>query len=411
MRLLRFVTIGALSIAIAACSVHSPSSVISAPTLHEYVIQKGSATPNWATFSPKGSGGLYVDMVSGPDGNIWLAEANNERVVRLTMAGGVKFFSPSVPAGYMAFGADKKLYVANGDDGQIGTMTLAGVNNRYTTPSGDHPSGLTLGPDGNVWFAEASHVGKITPAGKITEYALLSVGNGADVITTGGDGNLWMGEYLASKIAKVTPAGKVTEYPITGGGGCNPHGIAKASDGNVWFRCGSDIGRITPGGVVTMITTPTVGQNSLPNLVQGPDGHPWYVDDGVGLHEIDPKTLQISDYTPPNSGFSNYTLATGRDGNVWVAASPNVVNVYIPNPLNVTPKSIAFTGPNQMKVVAVTEHGKSSWTATSSDTSVATVAPGPGASKFTVTSVATGKATVTVSDGVGNLFPVKVTVP
>lgn len=36
------------------------------------------------------------------------------------------------------------------------------------------PQGITAGPDGNIWFAEthSDKIGKATPSGKLTEYAL-----------------------------------------------------------------------------------------------------------------------------------------------------------------------------------------------------------------------------------------------
>ena len=146
-------------------------------------------------------------------------------------------------------------------------------------------------------------------------------------------------------------------------------------------------------------------------MIVGPDGNPWFMDDATGIHEIDPATFKITDYIPPNTGFNNDTLVLGPDGNVWVGANRDVINVYIPNPLGVTPKSITFTGNGQMKTLTVTENGTHAWTAVSSNTSVATVAAGAKANQFVVTSVATGTATITVSDAIGNLFKVKVKVP
>lgn len=373
------------------------------------VLQKGGGTPNWTTFSPTGSGGHFVGVVVGPDKNLWFAEANNERLNRITMTGALKVLSPSVPPFYLTLGADKKFYVTNGDDNSIGTMTTTGVTARFGTPSGDHPTSLTLGPDGNVWFIEFRHVGKITKKGIITEFALPETFIGGSGITSGPDGNIWFTENQVSKIGKVTPTGTVTEFPI--GNSCLPNGIVSAKDGNLWFRCGSNVGRITPAGTITLVPTTTTGNNFVQDMAKGPDGNPWFTDDNTGIHEIDTSTLAITDFTPPNSGFNNYTLITGPDGNVWVGAIPNVINVYIPNPLSVTPKSLTFTGNGQMKTLTVTESGTHAWTAASSDTTVATVAQGGRANQFVVTSVGSGKAMITVADAVGNSFKVKVTVP
>ncbi|WP_431277139.1 cell wall-binding repeat-containing protein [Leifsonia poae] len=39
----------------------------------------------------------------------------------------------------------------------------------YDTSKNQLPNGMTLGPDGNMWFGEADGIGKVTPSGKVTE--------------------------------------------------------------------------------------------------------------------------------------------------------------------------------------------------------------------------------------------------
>src|SRR5215469_10280298 len=154
------ICIVAIALMIAGCSAAHPAIPQvggSGGSVNHYVLQNGGSPANWTTFTLAGSGGLFTDAVVGPDKNIWFAEANFEVLNRVTMTGTVKFLHPSVPAFYLTVGADKKFYVDNGDDNQIGTITTSGVTNRFTTPSGDHPTGLTLGPDNNVWFVEFGH--------------------------------------------------------------------------------------------------------------------------------------------------------------------------------------------------------------------------------------------------------------
>ena len=110
---------------------------------------------------------------------------------------------------------------------------------------------ITAGADGNMWFTEsdANKIGKLTPSGQYTEYAVPTPNAGLGPITNGPDGNVWFGEI--GKIGKITPDGKITEYAIAGGG---PYGLAGGADGNVWFteRLSSGaIGKITPDGKIT----------------------------------------------------------------------------------------------------------------------------------------------------------------
>ena len=236
------------ALVIAGCSAaHSalPQVAEAGGTVTHYVLQNGGSPANWRTFSPSGIGGFFTDVVVGPDKNLWFTDAQTERIDRVSMTGATKVFAPSVVAGFIAVGADKKFYLDDGEDALIGTMTTGGVTNRFSLPSGDQPSGLTLGPDNNIWFIEFRHVGKITKSGAITEYTLPTPALGDGTITTGPDGDLWFSEFTPSKIGKVTTSGQVTEYQIPGSPACNPRGIVKGPDGNLWFRCGSNIGRIS----------------------------------------------------------------------------------------------------------------------------------------------------------------------
>ena len=76
------------------------------------------------------------------------------------------------------------------------------------------PRGIVRGPDGNVWFTEIDRIGRITPAGAITEFTW----GGSPVLqpylmTLGPDGNLWITEYLLNRIARMTTAGGAVEFP------------------------------------------------------------------------------------------------------------------------------------------------------------------------------------------------------
>ena len=106
----------------------------------------------------------------------------------------------------------------------------------HLTP-GSRPADITKGPDGNLWFTQeggAGGIGRITPAGEVTEYVAgvapgFSAGQVPSHIATGPDGALWFTEEGATgQIGRLDPAtGTVTEYASDQ----STFGRARASNG------------------------------------------------------------------------------------------------------------------------------------------------------------------------------------
>src|SRR5207245_839997 len=109
--------------------------------------------------------------------------------------------------------------------------------------AGGGPTGITVGPDGNLWFTEhtGDHIGRITPDDVVTEF-------GAAITAGSPDGNLWFTEYAANRVARITPQGVVTEASVGITPGSGPWWIAAGPDGNLWFteHAGGRIGRMDP---------------------------------------------------------------------------------------------------------------------------------------------------------------------
>jgi virginiamycin B lyase len=240
-------------------------------------------------------------ITSGPDGNVWLtgvanlgtdASANLEaEIVRMAPDGTGQTVFPIASAtssrlSSITTGPDGELWV--GDTGQnaiLHVSTQGVLLGTIPVPTASaRPFGITVGSDGNLWFAEAgsTKVGQLNPnTSTIVETALngapFSIAAGADgnlyatvaapaggspsiariapsggpvayfncsstptYITPGPDGNVWFLETSAF-VAHIQPDGGIVEIPAPQAGG---GGIAAASDGNIYFGAGNQIGRI-----------------------------------------------------------------------------------------------------------------------------------------------------------------------
>ncbi len=107
------------------------------------------------------------------------------------------------------------------------TRELKGMISEFPIPTPDTQLGdITAGPDDAVWFTEiipnaqnssvtiTGKIGRITPAGHISEFSLSS-NSYARGITAGPDGNLWFTE-AANDVGRITPTGSFTQFRVGG---------------------------------------------------------------------------------------------------------------------------------------------------------------------------------------------------
>ena len=98
----------------------------------------------------------------------------------------------------------------------------------------DGPEGITSGPDGALWFTNASghSIGRITGSGVVTNFDGAEI-NHPKGITVGPDGALWFTNRGNNSIGRITTSGVVTNYTSTDIGG--PWDITAGPDGALWF--------------------------------------------------------------------------------------------------------------------------------------------------------------------------------
>ena len=417
----RLFVLSCMMFALAGCASRQTAPLLGPPHVASpNVVQTGKAPIQWTQFPWAGSTTVDddVNIVTGPDGKMWYSDANGAQIIRMSMNGATHLYPLAYGAGtmfhpeQMTVGADGKFYILPFGLPLIGVATTGGALTTYAIPSGDvsYLNGIVKGPDGNVWWAEQSHVAKIDTSGNITEYpyATGDKTNATGAIAVGSDGNLWVTEANGNLVTQVTPSsGAMVSTNI----GCQGNAIVTAADKNLWVNCNFQLARVTTSGVVSVFPTGFTLGGQPSSLTVGPDGNPWFDVNGYDvIGEMSVVSDQMTIYFPPTSYNQDYALTKGPDGNVWAIDSGGAANVYIIKILSVAPKNLTFAHAGLMQSITVSESGATSWTAKSSKTSIATVAQGSSASVFNVTSVAAGKAQITVNDGKGNSFAVSVVV-
>jgi len=107
-------------------------------------------------------------------------------------------------------GPDGNLWIADSEQNRIKRVTAAGVLTQYALPTvGAAVSGITSGDDGAVWFTEtaANKIARITTSGAITEFAIPTTGSGPTGImpcpntVCAPHGGVWFTETAANRIA------------------------------------------------------------------------------------------------------------------------------------------------------------------------------------------------------------------
>jgi virginiamycin B lyase len=244
----------------------------------------------------------------------------------------------ATPTGITA-GPDSNLWFTEAAANKIGRISISGSLTEFLIPTaGSAPAGIATGRDGNVWFTEsaADKIGRITTFGAITEFTLPTPAAGPYQIAAGSDGNLWFTELLANKIGRITTAGVVTEFSIPATQG-SPTGITPSIDGNLWFAEDgavgtlSEIGRITTQGAVVLFPISTPG--SVPwTLTSGPDGNVWFTDPGTAQIGRITAAGAVTLYPLPAGLDVPLGIAAGPDGNLWYtrgnATSPAFNGTY-----------------------------------------------------------------------------------
>jgi virginiamycin B lyase len=278
---------------------------IPSPAIAEYAVPTASSAP--------------ASIVAGPDGALWFTEAQGNKIGRVTTGG--SFIEYALPSGWIFDGAQQ---------------------------------GISVAPDGSLWFSGFLNIGRITTAGSVSTLAVgtsmwigpFTPGNwgaGSQIFDTampvavafGSDGGAWFAQSGADAIGRMTIGGTQSApyfipsiwlpwYQNThnttyySSGSVEPWGLTAGPDGAIWFTefAGSKIGRVTTDGSFTEYALPT--PSAQPDwIVAGPDGNLWFTE--YGGNQIGKITTggAITEYPLPAAGSGPTGIAAGPDGALW----------------------------------------------------------------------------------------------
>ncbi|MDB5619894.1 hypothetical protein [Tardiphaga sp.] len=289
-----------------------------------------------------GEGQRPQAIVVGSDGNLWVTEVLKHQIFRVTPAGEMTAFAvPGEAVGVLqgiTSGPDGHLWFTSREENAIRRVSTKGeFNGSFAIPSqatlptklnkGSWPRGITVGPDGHIWFTElaANKIGRVTLTGAFTEFEIPTENAQAYGIVTGPDQNLWFTESGAGKIGRFNVTTKqITEFPLSHAQS-RPRDITVGPDGHLWFSMnGSDhIGRISTRGEITEFPLPA---DTKPiGIAAGVDGNIWFTafkSNKIG--RITPAGV-VSLFDLKTANAQPFGMTRGPNGVVWFTSQANQV--------------------------------------------------------------------------------------
>jgi virginiamycin B lyase len=238
---------------------------------------------------PLGAGSAPHGVIVGPDGAAWVTDSGLNAIVRVDPATEeVRRFPlpPERPAANLntAVFDGRGILWFTGQAGVYGRLDPAsGHMDVFDAPRGRGPYGITVTPDGTVWYASlaGNHIARVDPdSGAATVVEPPTAGQGARRVWSESTGRVWVSEWNAGQVGVFDPAaGTWKEWRLPGDG---PQAYAVYVDDRdvVWL---SDFGANT-------------------------------------LVRFDPATEAFTSFTMPDQP-ANVRQILGRPGEVWGAAS------------------------------------------------------------------------------------------
>ncbi len=243
-------------------------------------------------------------------------------------------------------GSDGNLWFAESHNWAIGKMDTSGnLLGEFNVPnagSSPGPLAITAGPvsDPHVWYTEPFENG-----GGLGDYSNVAVPSGVapgSAFFTGNansqpvgirslGSNIWMSLQGTSQLFIFDTTGaQVAGSPVALAGGTGPNGLAVGSDGNMYVTgyFTNNILAFSPTAPFTQVvnkTIPTAGSSPI-ELDSGPDGAIWFTEQIGGKIGRLPIGGSIAEVALPANYGDPWEIVNGSDGGIWFTAYNNVTN-------------------------------------------------------------------------------------
>jgi virginiamycin B lyase len=281
----------------------------------------------WPVPTPK----FARDPAIGPDGNIYIAVMQGNRIARFDTKTH-QFTEWDLPPNAKPHGllVDRQgivWYTGNGN-GTIGALDpKTGRVLEHKAPSGGDPHTLVIADDGVIWFTVqgGGRIGRLDPkTSRITEYKTSGSPYG---LALDKQGNVWFCRFSADSLGRLDPkTGEITT--LSTGPGSRPRRVATAPDGTLWvtYYGNGKLAQIDPVArkVVRELDLPAGAAGGAYAVTVDARGRVWANEiqtDTVAM--LDPATMQFRVFKLPSSGVGIRKAIVDGEGRYWYMGSHN----------------------------------------------------------------------------------------